>query len=337
MQSGQRDAAQAQMDIASKLLDQSLAQDKSKLAALIDTSGKQDVQATTAEDAAVHPLVDSSADSLALHKVKALRERIKFAIADSYNNLGAITATNNDYSNATTYFEHAALWNPSLAGLNYNWGRAAFAASRFADAIMPLSRYVKSHPDDIGARSVLAISQFMTGSYQACIETLQPAIGNKALVPQVEYVYAESMVKTGQIVPGMERLEALEESDPKIPDVHRALGEVLGRQGEQRRALVELRTAIQLSPRDADSHYDLGKMELESGDTARAIPELETAVGLSPGSVTFHQELADAYTAARRTIDAQKQVEICRVLGSRTRQSASSSQAAAAFSSAAAP
>jgi hypothetical protein len=42
-------------------------------------------------------------------------------------------------------------------------GRAAFAGSQFADAVLPFSRYLKSHPGDIGARSVLAISQFMTG------------------------------------------------------------------------------------------------------------------------------------------------------------------------------
>ena len=69
------------------------------------------------------------------------------------------------------------MWNPSLEGLDYNWGRAAFAGSQFADAIMPLSRYVKSHPDDVGARSVLAISQFMTGTIHGCIEALEPVIG----------------------------------------------------------------------------------------------------------------------------------------------------------------
>ena len=72
----------------------------------------------------------------------------------------------------------------------------------------------------------------MTGDYRGCLETLQPVIGKTDLVPQVEYVYAASMMKTGQIRPGMERLEALEKSHPEIPDVHRALGEALARQGE---------------------------------------------------------------------------------------------------------
>jgi Flp pilus assembly protein TadD len=227
------------------------------------------------------------------------------------------------------YFERAALWNPSLDGLDYNWGRAAFAASQFADAVTPLSRYLKSHPADNGARSVLAISQFMNANYYGCIETLQSVIGKVDLVPQVEYAHAESMIRIGQVGTGTERLAALEKLHPEIPDVHRSLGEALGHQGEKQKALEEFRTAIQLSPRDADSHYDLGRMELESGDTATAIPELETAVRLSPESESFHRELADAYMTALRAADAQKEAEICNLLRKRTQSSASSKRGAA--------
>ena len=84
------------------------------------------------------------------------------------------------------YFERSATWE-SIArrpGLQLR-GRAAFAGSLFADAIMPLSRYVRSHPDDVGARSVLGISQFMTANYPGCIEALQPVIAKSDLAPQV--------------------------------------------------------------------------------------------------------------------------------------------------------
>ena len=162
MQKGQQDAAHAEMNITRDLANKTLAQDKSKLAGLMDSSGSQDGQAPAEQASGKTPRVPA-ADPAALHKVEVLREQIKLPVADSYNNLGAIAATNNDYSDAVKYFERAAVWNPSLEGLDYNWGRAAFAGSQFADAIMPLSRYVKAHPEDVGARSVLAISQFMIG------------------------------------------------------------------------------------------------------------------------------------------------------------------------------
>jgi tetratricopeptide (TPR) repeat protein len=308
-QKGQQDAAHTEMNISRDLANKTLAEDKDKLAGLLDSSDSPTALAPVKETSASPPLGAPTADSEALQRVEALREQLKLPVADSYNNLGAIAATNNDYSHAVHYFERAFLWNPSLDGLDYNWGRAAFAGSQFADAIHPLTRYVKSHPDDIGARSVLAISQFMTGNYSGCIEALEPAIGKSDLAPQAEYVYAESMIRIGRIAPGVERLQALEKSHSEIPDVHRALGEALAQQGEKQRALEELRTAIQLSPGDADAHYDVGKLELESGDTVAAISELEAGARLSPNNEKFHQALADAYMAAHRPADAQKEIE----------------------------
>ncbi len=323
MQKGQQDAAHAEMDITRELANKTLSQDKSKLAGLLDTAGARDAQVPAEEASAATPVGVSTADPAALRKVEGLREQVKLPVADSYNNLGAIAATNSDFSDAVKYFERAAVWNPSLEGLDYNWGRAAFAGSQFADAIMPLSRYVKSHPDDVGARSVLAISQFMTGNYAGCIGALEPAIGKAELAPQAEYVYAESMIRTGRIVAGAERLSALEKAHPEIPDVHRALGEALSQQGEKQRALGELRTAVQLNPRDPDSNYDLGKMELEGGNTAAAIPELEAAVRLSPNNEKFHHELASAYTAAHRPADAQREMEAYNSLRARAPSSTS--------------
>jgi tetratricopeptide (TPR) repeat protein len=329
MRKGQQDAAHAEMNISRELANKTLAQDKKNLTGLMDTAGSEDVSAPAAEARSTTPLAAITTDRLKLREVESRKEQIRLPVADSYNNLGAIAATGNNYSDAVTYFKHAAVWNPSLEGLDYNWGRAAFAGSQFADAILPLSRYVKAHPEDTGGRSVLAISHFMTGNYQACIESLESAMGKVDLTPQAEYVYAESMVRTGQIASGIERLEALEKLHPEIPDLHRALGEALGRQGEKQRALEELRTAIQLSPRDADSHYDLGKMEVENGNPAAAIPELEMATRLMPNIEKFHQELADAYTAAHRPADAQKEVETSNLLRARIQSSSSSHQAAA--------
>lgn len=304
MQKGQPDAAHGEMQIARELANKTLSQDKSKLAGLTDTPGPADSPAA----AAPNPVANAP-DPMALHNVEVLKEQVRPAVADSYNNLGAIAATSSNYGTAITYFERAAEWNPSLEGLDYNWGRAAFAGSRFADAVAPLSRYLRSHPDDNGARSVLAISQFMTDNYKGCIATLQSARGKTDFVPQVEYVYAESLVMTGQTASGMERLEALEKSHPEIPDVHRALAEVLDHGGQRQKAMGELRTAIQLNARDAESHYDLGKMEVEGGDTAAAIPELEAAVRLLPDSEKYHEELARAYKGASRTADEQKEIQ----------------------------
>ena len=216
MKNGQQDAAHAEMNISRDLADKTLAQDKSKLAGLMDTSGTQDAQGAVKEAGAPQSRDAATTDPEAVRKVKAVLDQLRLPVADSYNNLGAIAATNDNYSSAVIYFKRAAVWNPSLDGLDYNWGRAAFAGSQYAEAIAPLSRYLKSHPDDSGGRSVLALSQYMIGNYHGCVETLQPVIGKSDLVPQVEYAYAESLIKTGQIGPGTERLRALQKLHPEI-------------------------------------------------------------------------------------------------------------------------
>jgi predicted Zn-dependent protease len=310
MKKGEQDAAHAEMQMERELADRTLAQDKSKLAGLMDTSGPEDSSVTAS--AVVTP---GREDQSAMRKVKAMRERFGPAVADSYNNLGAIAATNNDYSSASTYFEHASEWNPSIEGLDYNWGRAAFAGGQYAAAILPLSRYVKLHPDDVGGRSVLGLSQFLSSKYRDCVETLEPLMQRTDLAPQVEYAYAESLVESGEVAAGTQRLLDIERAHSDVPDVHRALGEAFDRQGDSKRAIEELRAAIKLSPQDGEAHYYLGRMELTGGDSAQAIPELEAAVRLSPNSKEFHHELADAYTAAHRRADAEKQLQMYAALG----------------------
>ena len=65
MQKGQQDAAHAEMAIARELANKTLAQDKSKLAGLMDTSGSQEAQVPATEVEASRPLGSPAADPLA--------------------------------------------------------------------------------------------------------------------------------------------------------------------------------------------------------------------------------------------------------------------------------
>ncbi len=239
MKQGHPDAAHAEMTISRDLSDKTLAQDKTKLAALTDSP--QDASAATPTQSTT-PNSSTPKDPTALTRVEAARARLTPALADSYNNLGAIAATNSDYPSAVAFFKQAALWNPTLDGLDFNWGRAAFAGSLFADAVAPLARYTRTHPNDTGARSALGFSQFMTADYRAALTTLAPIANSTDLAPQIAYAYAESLIKTGSLLAGIARLTTLEHAHPEIPDVHHALAEAYSLQGNHQRAADELAT-----------------------------------------------------------------------------------------------
>jgi tetratricopeptide (TPR) repeat protein len=91
--------------------------------------------------------------------LNSLEERSKPLLAGSYNNLGVHAAMAGNFMMAARYFESAARWQPDLAGIDHNWGRAAFAAGLYGEAVGPLSRFVAANPTDAEARSMLARCQ----------------------------------------------------------------------------------------------------------------------------------------------------------------------------------
>jgi Flp pilus assembly protein TadD len=141
------------------------------------------------------PTVSSRLEVDKNKRVEELEAKLSAPVADSYNNLGVIAARDNDYATAVDYFHHAAQWNPSLDGLDYNLGRAAYAAERFADAIAPLSRYLSSHPDNLETRSQLAVSLYKSQRYAAVLDTLAPILSTLRSDPKLADLYAQSQLR----------------------------------------------------------------------------------------------------------------------------------------------
>jgi tetratricopeptide (TPR) repeat protein len=310
MQEHRADEAHAEMEIAKTFADKGLSHDRSQLAGMLDNPALTG-SINQKEDYTNRDIADIKDISLEdQNSLTAFQKRITPAIADSYNNLGTIEAVSKNYDEALTDFEQAAKWNPKLDGLDLNLGHAAFMASRFTQAVGPLSRYIAAHPEDSGIRVALAMSQFMTENYAGCISTVKGAADQLASVPQADFVFAESLVRTGEVAEGLRRLEWLETAHPEIEEVHRSLGEVYESERDLLKAARELRTAIVLNAGDSEAHYDLGKVSADSGDGAAAIPELETAVKLNPDDPMFHRELAVAYRLASRKDDEAKELAI---------------------------
>jgi tetratricopeptide (TPR) repeat protein len=250
LQMGRTDEAKGQMQLSAELLKQNLQLDQARLkgAPMGETVGAPPMRSQPESVA-----FDAKADQA----MKELTSRVSGALADSYNNLGAIAAGNNEFATATGYFEKAARWNPSLDGLDYNWGRAAFSGKLYAQAIPPLKRYLVAHPEEQGARNVLGVSLFMQKDYAAAVATLQPLETSLVNNPQLAYIYAQSLVQTGDYAHGLERLQALSKANPGVAEIHRALGEAYAAHGEYQQATDELRSAVQLNAEDKEAKDQL--------------------------------------------------------------------------------
>jgi tetratricopeptide (TPR) repeat protein len=77
-----------------------------------------------------------------VEELELFAKQIRPLLAGSYNNLGVHAAMGEKYAEAAGYFQLAAKWDSTLAGVYPNWGRAAYAAHDCIQAIDPLHRAV---------------------------------------------------------------------------------------------------------------------------------------------------------------------------------------------------
>ena len=331
---GEAAEGKRELQIAEDLLSEGDQQDRNTL------NGKPQVQLPL-ETTRIPTLADKAAE-------EAYEKSVAPLVAGSYNNLGVHAAMRGEYAGASASFERAEEWNPALSGVDSNWGRAAFAAQEYAEAAVPLRRVLQTHPDDREARVDLSVSDYLTGNYPEAVQTLEPIEASLTGAAPLALVYADSLVKAGDVGQGMARLAILEETNPNDAKVHRALGEGFAGEGKYQQAIDELRTAVRINSFDAAAQYDLaanlimlgetneadselmalaqsgspdarvyyrlGQLRLERGDKAEAIRYLEAASRMSPGNGAIHFALAEAYHRNAQLPDARREAQLCQAL-----------------------
>jgi tetratricopeptide (TPR) repeat protein len=184
IESGDSAGGKAEMKIAEDLLARSDRQDENTL------NGKPQVQLPL-ETTRVASTEERAEDS-------AYEKSVAPLIAGSYNNLGVHAAIHGDFGEAAGWFCHASEWNPTLAGVPANWGRAAFAAHQYAEAVAPLQTALRVHPGDQEMRVELGVSQCETGDYSGAKKTLSPIASSLAGNPSLAALYADCAAKVGR-------------------------------------------------------------------------------------------------------------------------------------------
>ena len=109
---------------------------------------QQESRERSGEAVPVHPADER-------RRVEELRNQVAPAIADGYNNLGALAAMDRDYKAALRLFEASGVWDPKVEGLDRNIGMASFYAGDYDKAVPLLERYLSAHPGDTAARAAL--------------------------------------------------------------------------------------------------------------------------------------------------------------------------------------
>jgi tetratricopeptide (TPR) repeat protein len=273
---------------------------------------------------------------------KAFEKQFGPPVASSYDNLGVNAANAGDFAEASSFFQQAAKWNPSLNGIDEYWGRAAFAAKSYDEAAAPLSRAIALHPTEPHLRAMLGLSLCRVHQYSRAIQVLQPIEAVMEANPELNIAYAGSMAMTGDPA-ALARLESLKEANPEIPFVHYLLGEVYAAKKNYEQSANELHISLKLDPANAETknalaltyqalgqkadavqllselaesgskngeiYYRLAQLQIELGSAKAAIGTLQTAIRLNPMDAAYHQELSEAYRLNEQPADAERETQ----------------------------
>ena len=306
LRSGRKDEGAKELAISKELRDRAMRPHETqnqKLPELANLSEKNEV--TTLETIVVTPEARKQADDYI--------NEMRLAVADSYNNLGVISASQKSFPLALEYFRKAADWNPLLDTLDRNIGMAAFYATQYDQAIAPLERSLKKQPGDVRARAALGLSAFMVQDFRKATATLNAIPEEVDNDPGLGYAYATSLVKTGDYTEGVRRLKDLSSKNPNNADIHTFLGEAFSEQKEYSAALEEYRKSLAIDANQARPHFLAGLVLIHQGESAEAERELRAALKLNPTDVAskYHlayaliqrQEKTEAFTLLRQVIE----------------------------------
>ena len=204
-------------------------------------------------------------------------------LGSSYNDLGVMRAKESKYLAAAEFFRQAAKWKPDLAGLDRNWGLASFRAELYQDAVPPLERQIKAHPEDSFVRQILGLSYSMSENYPKVVDVLQPLLGHPPDDPGLLFAWGTALVQTHQSGAAAEIFRLLLERNRGNAQVHLLLGKAYAQQRDYSNAIRELNDALRLDSRLPEAHYYAGLVYLHQGNFESAAREFRSELELRPG------------------------------------------------------
>ena len=209
LQSGDAEAGKRELAASQAAGQQNLSRDQDRLRVYLDEPAKL---RTTTSPASTFAPVPALKDPAIAKQVATFQQQFGPAIADSYNNLGAIAGSEGNFPVALRYFERAEEWSPAMPGLDMNWGRAAFRAGQEQEAIGPLTRHLSAHPEDAEARGMLGVALADGRQFAQARQVLAPLADAADANPAVQLAFSEALMGTGEKAQAEGRLRKLEES-----------------------------------------------------------------------------------------------------------------------------
>ncbi len=143
----------------------------------------------------------------------------------------------------------------------------------------------------------------------AAEEAVRKSIAIAPGLPLAHELLGEIALAKGDLPGSIAEFERERAIDPLYGGIYDRLGDAYTRMGEYEKAQQALNRAILLEPNATGPYILLGKVLLKQRNAALAGLYLEHAVHMDPGNYIAHNLLGQAYRAAGRTTDAQRETQ----------------------------
>jgi tetratricopeptide (TPR) repeat protein len=244
---------------------------------------KRGAQTMIQEGLPAGPVAKQGVAAKETEAAKQYRSFVGEILGSSYNDLGVMRAKDSRFPEAAEFFRQAATWKPDLPGLDRNWGLACFRAELYSEAVLPLQRQLRAHPDDAFIRQLLGLSYSILENDAKVVEVLQPFLENPPDDPGLLLAWGTALVHTRQsgAAAGIFRRLLVQNADNA--SVHLLLGKAYAQQEDYPSAVNEFSNALRLDPRLSEAHYYAGLVDLRQNEFESAAREFRAELDLRPG------------------------------------------------------
>jgi tetratricopeptide (TPR) repeat protein len=190
---------------------------------------------------------------------------------------------------------------------NYVLGLCYMDTRRYDDARKAFAAQYGFPPDGAEAYLLSARLLFRREYLPAAITGAQKALVLAPKMPLVHQLLGEIALAQSRQTDAITEFEQERAINPLYGGLYDRLGDAYLRAGEYEKAQQALNRAVLLEPTSTGPYILLGKVLLKQRNAAMATMYLERARNMDPNNFMTHSLLGQAYRAAGRTEDAQRE------------------------------
>ncbi|MGH9406165.1 MAG: tetratricopeptide repeat protein [Terriglobia bacterium] len=210
--------------------------------------------------------------------------------AAAYTDLGVTYQRMGDLDEAIIALEKAKSLAPAAPGIDLNLGLVYYRKHQFKRAIPHLANVVKAYPDNVQARYLEGLSQFMLNEYGPTVQSLDPIWSEEKNDLDYLFVLGICYGKLKRDTESARVFSRLVQQGGDTPHLHLLLGKAYLDLYQDQKARSELEKAVAGDGKLPFAHYNLGVAYERLGKLKEAGEEFDQEMALHPSQPWAYQE-----------------------------------------------